>query len=82
MLARAVAALREAIRLKPDAPRPTSTSASSCSRRAKYDEAIAACREAIRLKPDDAEAHSNLGLALASRATCAVRSRRTARRSA
>ena len=28
------------------------------------DEAIAEYRQAIRIKPDDAEAHSNLGVAL------------------
>ena len=33
----------------------------------KHDEAIAAYREAIRLKPDFADAHFNLGIALADR---------------
>ena len=49
----------------PTTPRPTSTSATPCSSQGKLDEAIAAYREAIRLKPDYAEAHSNLGIALA-----------------
>ena len=60
----AIAAYREAIRLKPDDCRgPLSTSASPDAQ-GKLDEAVAEYREAIRLKPDDAIAHYNLGQAL------------------
>ena len=60
----AVAAYREAIRLQPDTPRPTPTSASPWRPRGSWTRPIAAFREAIRLQPDDAEAHINLGIAL------------------
>ena len=43
--------------------------------------AVAAGREAIRLKPDDADAHSNLGNALAARGSSTRPSPNSARRS-
>ena len=60
----AVAALREAIRLKPDDAMPTRNLGLALKSQGKLDEAVAAYREAIRLKPDYAEAHNNLGVAL------------------
>ncbi len=49
----------------PTSPRPTPASAPPWRASGDLPGAIAACREAIRLRPDDAEAHSNLGVALA-----------------
>ena len=60
----AVAAGREAIRLKPDDAEAHTNLGNVLSSQGKLDEAIAEYREAIRLKPDDAEAHYNLGIAL------------------
>ncbi len=64
VLARAVAALREAIRLKPDDAPAHFNLGLILFESGDVRGAIAACREAIRLRPDAAEAHSNLGLAL------------------
>jgi tetratricopeptide (TPR) repeat protein len=60
----AVAAGREAIRLKPDFAPAHDSLANALSAQGNFDEAIAECRAAIRLKPDDAGAHTNLGLIL------------------
>ena len=59
-----MAALREAIRLKPDyAPAHLSLGVALATK-GRLDEAIAAYREAIRLRPNDAESHFRLGQAL------------------
>ena len=63
-LTEAIAAFREAIRLKPDLASAHYNLGNALRVQGKLDEAIAAYREAIRLKPDLAEAHYNLGLAL------------------
>ena len=60
----AIAAYREAIRLKPDDAEAHYNLGIALSGQGKLDEAIAEYREAIRLKPDYAEAHYNLGIAL------------------
>ena len=60
-LERAVAALREAIRLKPDDGRCPLHPRPRPDAQGNLTEAIAEYREAIRLKPDDAAAHYNLG---------------------
>ena len=57
----AVAAYREAIRLKPDDAEIQLGMGYALQTQEKLDEAVAAFREAIRLKPDYAEAHSYLG---------------------
>ena len=49
----------------PTTPRPTPTSATPWRGQGKLDEAVAEFRAAIRLQPDYAEAHYNLGNALA-----------------
>jgi serine/threonine-protein kinase len=59
----AMAAFREAIRLKPYA-RAHNRLGDALVDQGKVDEAIAAYREAIRLQPDDAEAHIRLGAVL------------------
>ncbi|MFI5457815.1 MAG: tetratricopeptide repeat protein [Isosphaerales bacterium] len=64
VLDKAVAACREAIRLKPDDALAHANLGLVLGAQGKPAEAIAAYREAIRLKPDFAEAHRNLGLAL------------------
>jgi hypothetical protein len=63
-LAGAVAAFREAIRLKPDFPQPHHSLGLALRARGELAGAVAAFREAIRLKPDYAAAHSSLGSAL------------------
>jgi serine/threonine-protein kinase len=61
VLDRAVAAAREAIRLKPDDARAHTSLGNALRGQGKVTEAIAEFREAIRLKPDDARAHCNVG---------------------
>ena len=46
-------------------PRPITTWGPPLVRQGKMDQAVAHYAEALRLKPDFAEAHNNLGLALA-----------------
>src|SRR5262249_24185289 len=58
------AALREALRLKPDFPGAHNNLAAALMDQGRSKEAEAACRTAIRLKPDFPEAHYNLGYAL------------------
>jgi Tfp pilus assembly protein PilF len=66
VLDRAIAAFREAIRLKPDyAEAHINVGALLCDVKHDYTGAEAEFREAIRLKPDYAEAHASLGNALA-----------------
>jgi tetratricopeptide (TPR) repeat protein len=60
----AIAAYREAIRLKPDFALAHTNLGNALRDQGKVSEAMAAHREAIRLKPDFAEAHYNLGFAL------------------
>ena len=60
----AIAACREAIRLKPDLAEAHSNLGNALRESGDVRGAIAAWREAIRLKPDFAAAHSNLGNAL------------------
>jgi tetratricopeptide (TPR) repeat protein len=60
----AIAAYREAIRLRPDDARAHTNLGNALRDQGKVDEAIAAYREAIRLQPDLAKAHGNLGEAL------------------
>ena len=60
----AVAAGREAIRLKPDDAYAHFNLGIALTSQGKLDEAIAEFRTAIRLKPDYAVAHINLGIAL------------------
>jgi serine/threonine-protein kinase len=57
----AIAAFREAIRLKHDDARVHNNLGVALHDRGQVDEAIAAFREAIRLKNDYAEAHGSLG---------------------
>jgi len=64
VLDKAVAACREAIRLKPDDVAAHYKLGGALLGRGKLAEAIAEFREAIRREPDEATAHSNLGLAL------------------
>jgi tetratricopeptide (TPR) repeat protein/serine/threonine protein kinase len=61
---KAVAALREAIRVKPDLAYTHANLGVALMRQGKLDEAIAEDREAIRLRPDDGPVHFNLGTAL------------------
>jgi serine/threonine-protein kinase len=67
VLGRAVAAAREAIRLKPDQATAHVKLGRALTGRGEAEAAIAEFREAIRLKPDDARAYNNLGLVLAKR---------------
>src|SRR5262249_1544418 len=60
----AIAAHREAIRLKPDLALAHYNLGNALSGSGDVSGAVAAYREAIRLKPDYAEAHCNLGKAL------------------
>jgi tetratricopeptide (TPR) repeat protein len=60
----AIAAYREAIRLRPDFPFAHLNLGMALYGRGEVDEAIAAWREPIRLQPDYAQAHYNLGSAL------------------
>src|SRR5262249_23232423 len=64
VLGRAVAALREAIRLSPDSAEAHANLGNVLVASGDRPGAVAACREAIRLRPDLALAHSNLGAAL------------------
>jgi tetratricopeptide (TPR) repeat protein len=66
ILDRAIAANREAIRLKPDDARAHYNLGNALVFKGRFDDAIAAYREAIRLRPDLAEPHYNLGSALVS----------------
>ena len=59
--AKAIAAYREAIRLKPELAKAYSALVLALKAQGKLDEAVAAYREAIRLEPDNAVAHLNLG---------------------
>ena len=63
-LEKAVKALREAIRLKPDFAYAHANLGVALMRQGKLDEAIAEDREALRLRPDDAATRFNLGTAL------------------
>ena len=67
ILERALAAAREAIRLRPDDALAHDDLGDALSDQGKSDEAVAEYREAIRLKPDLAVAHYNLGNALRGR---------------
>jgi tetratricopeptide (TPR) repeat protein len=60
----AVAAHREAVRLKPDFAEAHTNLGNALRHVGRYAEAVAAHREAVRLKPDLAVAHTNLGVAL------------------
>ena len=60
----AIAACRQAIRLKPDLAEAHYNLGIALQGKGQLDEAIASYRQAIRLKPDYAEAHNNLGNAL------------------
>jgi predicted O-linked N-acetylglucosamine transferase (SPINDLY family) len=60
----AVAAYRQAIRLKPDYALAHGNLGNALKDMGQLEEAVASFREAIRLKPDFAEAHSNLIYAL------------------
>src|SRR5262249_27966876 len=64
VLARAVTALREAIRLRPNFTEAHYNLGHALSDSGDIRGAAAAFREAIRLKPDFAEVHDNLGNAL------------------
>ena len=60
----AIAAFREAIRIKPDFADAHFALGVGLRRQGELDEAIDELRAAIRIKPSDAHAHYNLGLAL------------------
>jgi serine/threonine-protein kinase len=64
VLARAVAAGRASVRLRPQDARAQNGLGAALQELRKQDEAIAAYREAVRLDPDYARAHGNLGVAL------------------
>jgi serine/threonine-protein kinase len=64
VLDRAVAALREAIRLRPDFPGAQNNLGLALRASGDLPGAVAAYREAIRLRPNLPEAHCNLGLPL------------------
>ena len=59
-LEEAIAAYRQAIRIKPDFAEAYSNLGNSLNDQGKVDEAIAAYRQAISIRPDFPEAHSNL----------------------
>ena len=59
----------------PTTPRPTTTSASPWPAADRSTQAIAHYQKALEIKPDYAEAHNNLGIALAGRAGSTRRSR-------
>ncbi len=63
-LEEAMAAWREAIRIKPDIAEAHSNLGIALADQGKLNEAVAEFRTAIRINPDDAEAHFNLGIAL------------------
>ena len=69
VLARAVSAGREAVRLRPQDARAHVSLGNALAEQGKEDEAIAAYREAVRLEPDSARPHGNLGHALADQRT-------------
>jgi tetratricopeptide (TPR) repeat protein len=60
----AIAAYKEAIRLKPDFAQVYNNLGGALVDKGSLDEAVAAYKEAIRLKPDFAEAYHGLGRAL------------------
>jgi cytochrome c-type biogenesis protein CcmH/NrfG len=60
----AIAAYRQAIRIKPDYAEAHCNLGVTLCDQGKLDEAIATYRQAIQIKPDYAEAHCNLGAAL------------------
>jgi tetratricopeptide (TPR) repeat protein len=60
----AIAAYRQAIRLKPDYAKAHNNLGLALKAKGQLDEAIAAFRQAIRLQPDHHEAHYSLALAL------------------
>ncbi len=60
----AIAAYRQAIRIKPDYADAYSNLGAALLEQGKLDDAIAAFRQAIRIKPDYVQAFSNLGNAL------------------
>ena len=59
-LEEAIAACRQAIRIKPDYAEAHNNLGNALKDIGQLDEAVAAHRQAIRLKPDYAAAHSNL----------------------
>jgi tetratricopeptide (TPR) repeat protein len=61
---KAVADLKQAIRLEPDVAIPHGNLGYALHRQERFEEAAAEYREVIRLKPDHAVAHGNLGVAL------------------
>jgi serine/threonine-protein kinase len=63
-LEKAVAALREAIRLRPDGAIAHTNLGNALRDQGKLAEAVAEFGEAIRLQPDEADAHNSLGNAL------------------
>jgi tetratricopeptide (TPR) repeat protein len=65
VLARAVSAGREAVRLRPQDVRALVVLGNALEEQGKWDEVIAVYRAAVRLDPDYARAHANLGVALA-----------------
>ena len=65
ILERAVAAIREAIRLRPDDTWAHNNLGRALRALGRMDEAVVAHREAIRLEPDESLLHFNLGVALA-----------------
>jgi Flp pilus assembly protein TadD len=65
VVARAIAAWREEIRLRPDSPNARLNFGLALSTSGDVPGAIAAYRESLRLRPDQAVAHFNLGTNLA-----------------
>jgi protein O-mannosyl-transferase len=61
----AMAAYRQALRLKPDHADVHNNMGNILARQGRVDDAIASYRESLRLLPEQPEAHSNLGVALA-----------------